>query len=1311
MPRWSAVTANISPTAADLVAAATGNSEAGCREDLAAIAGGGAAAATTGTRDQRAAVAGVAATPAGGYPNGVTAGGGCEPPDDTPWAIGRHLPDEDAPEVGRSVGLWLDVADFVIAYEDGNLVGVDGVVDVGTHGFPRDWPKVYKGPGPSTVLKQLLKKTGPCAAKRVARIPSPDAKRQFLVEGVPLQPLQSFENAAAIAAKTGMSVVKGWAVFDLLNMNPGEGYLAERYWWNTTGEGSSGTGDWVDFTPRPLKSPDLFLVESVVEMLVSPRRAQVLTSRHHMLSESLSCIRFQDATAVMRVEVGSEAPAAFPLKSIDTKGGGGIRSAMRAADIAGALGRQLASDKHTFPIVLLLAVLIRCLQADCSTAFNVDMFVTLDGVDALFKMLEAQNLEIAAAAASAMALVCRKCSAAKNYIRDHGTAKVLAAFFARCGKARELRIRRLGDVARAFWEMLGPPAREVSTPSPLGYESWEPLRLRCWEQPHEEHAALPPRERQAQSWARTLAFARVCVAARGVSSRIATSEKPFLIWVLGADDGVEGQLAADGYFKDANFLDLGPTEIAIFGDGLRDLGHGGVPQEGKPPVVRTASYDDLFWLTRLSSSSPDLAVVFMPEVVDSAQPDQPQTTLPDAVVAAIEDVPVVISTRYGLSESGAMGLRCKLRGQIVLPQTRSPFSASAARQQVVLDDNGWIFAVQGPGALAKAMQMEQPPQHFAREAAPQGQGRLPVLFWGILDIKYDRSRPVLDRVKVLETGDGRTSKFSGDGAEILRRYREKYVMEQDMDFQMYQVISADKKLTHDLFDQSGYSHIVPDQVCFPRRYHQQLAADIVKALHVGDKELVILKLCNRSRAAGVIVSPANELDDILHDLLTPPLDLEAWFQDHAERMDRDSDSAADFGFAPGSFAEHQRHWWGNESPVFVAERCCHSHPTVVNGRQFDGTMRVGFAVRRQQGMQKKPWEQQAGAFSPDELEIDWLGGYWKLPKCDTGGSGTLRESVVSAARTSGTAPVPLAHLMEVYAALGDSLQQLFGAAEPSSQELRSQYAAQPALAAFLTARMGTAAMVRSPGRMREMLADSEKILLTLTEAADRDTLQSFHRRAKGVLEVRQNWSGCWERAESHFRESLQLQPTNSNALFFLGMVALQMGKPEDAVKFLRRSLLLDPDFRAGYVNLAIGYLRLGRHAEALKVSEAGSARHPDAPQPHYHVGIACYQLAIARVKTVQTDCCPSECLPESEANLYEELRQRSLAGFAQARSSDEGRRRGRARQTAEGVVVALEAPWLPEDDAMIEAMEESDGPPRVVELPLKVGWTWISYRM
>ncbi|CAE8605691.1 unnamed protein product, partial [Polarella glacialis] len=183
-------------------------------------------------------------------------------------------------------------------------------------------------------------------------------------------------------------------------------------------------------------------------------------------------------------------------------------------------------------------------------------------------------------------------------------------------------------------------------------------------------------------------------------------------------------------------------------------------------------------------------------------------------------VPVVVSSRCPLSGEGHAALQT-LEELLLLPEVRCPFSSSAGDPSTQFADNGWIFAVRGPDALSFALALDLQPAPV--ESASKSEARTPAVFWGILDLKYDGSQPVLDRVRVLETGDGRSSKFSGDGAPIAEKARSSYLLRESSVLQKFHVISADKKLTHDLIDLAGYGHIVPDQVCHPRCYDPGLA--------------------------------------------------------------------------------------------------------------------------------------------------------------------------------------------------------------------------------------------------------------------------------------------------------------------------------------------------------------------------------------------------------------------------------------------------------------------------------------------------------
>eukprot|EP00927_Polykrikos_kofoidii_P082415 TRINITY_DN8198_c0_g3_i1.p1 TRINITY_DN8198_c0_g3~~TRINITY_DN8198_c0_g3_i1.p1 ORF type:complete len:872 (-),score=167.63 TRINITY_DN8198_c0_g3_i1:87-2702(-) len=148
---------------------------------------------------------------------------------------------------GQSVGTWLTDDDFLCTEDI-------AVLEMGKLGFPRDWPAVYSS---SKVLKSLIGKKGRCAGKKVSVVPPASAEDRASVENVRLHRLNSFSNATMIAEATGMSVVRGWAVFELLDKAVSAAFVAERYWWN------AGTdGRWIDFSPRPKGWSELLLAEA-----------------------------------------------------------------------------------------------------------------------------------------------------------------------------------------------------------------------------------------------------------------------------------------------------------------------------------------------------------------------------------------------------------------------------------------------------------------------------------------------------------------------------------------------------------------------------------------------------------------------------------------------------------------------------------------------------------------------------------------------------------------------------------------------------------------------------------------------------------------------------------------------------------------------------------------------------------------------------------------------------------------------------------------------------------------------------------------
>ncbi|CAE7285774.1 unnamed protein product [Symbiodinium sp. CCMP2592] len=161
-------------------------------------------------------------------------------------------------------------------------------MEVGPHTFPRDWPDVYSE---SDALRALLRRRGPCASKRVSVVPLPEEEHLCWADGLEVWPLQSRRNAEAAAAHAGLALVEGWAIYDLLDDVTGAAFVAERYWWNATEDGT-----WVDFSPRPENMEQLLLAEALAPAEArEAREATVLTAEAQDLAEHLAKLRFPKA--------------------------------------------------------------------------------------------------------------------------------------------------------------------------------------------------------------------------------------------------------------------------------------------------------------------------------------------------------------------------------------------------------------------------------------------------------------------------------------------------------------------------------------------------------------------------------------------------------------------------------------------------------------------------------------------------------------------------------------------------------------------------------------------------------------------------------------------------------------------------------------------------------------------------------------------------------------------------------------------------------------------------------------------------------
>jgi len=93
-------------------------------------------------------------------------------------------------------------------------------------------------------------------------------------------------------------------------------------------------------------------------------------------------------------------------------------------------------------------------------------------------------------------------------------------------------------------------------------------------------------------------------------------------------------------------------------------------------------------------------------------------------------------------------------------------------------------------------------------------------------------------------------------------------------------------------------------------------------------------------------------------------------------------------------------------------------------------------------------------------------------------------------------------------------------------------------------------------------------------------------------------------AERSYRHVLQRQPGNFVALHMLGLVALQTGRSETAVRLIGKAIALQPDYIDAYNNRGLALHELGRFEEAMANFDKAIALQPDDADLHSNRGLA-----------------------------------------------------------------------------------------------------------
>ncbi len=109
-------------------------------------------------------------------------------------------------------------------------------------------------------------------------------------------------------------------------------------------------------------------------------------------------------------------------------------------------------------------------------------------------------------------------------------------------------------------------------------------------------------------------------------------------------------------------------------------------------------------------------------------------------------------------------------------------------------------------------------------------------------------------------------------------------------------------------------------------------------------------------------------------------------------------------------------------------------------------------------------------------------------------------------------------------------------------------------------------------------------------------------------------------AEAALNKGLSIEPDSTEALFRLGVVYLEQGKPQDAAAKFRRAIDLQPGFGAAYYNLGHCLLKQGDRPAAIAALRSAVQAMPENVQAHRTLGAQLaedgqYAAAIAEYQT------------------------------------------------------------------------------------------------
>jgi len=201
-----------------------------------------------------------------------------------------------------------------------------------------------------------------------------------------------------------------------------------------------------------------------------------------------------------------------------------------------------------------------------------------------------------------------------------------------------------------------------------------------------------------------------------------------------------------------------------------------------------------------------------------------------------------------------------------------------------------------------------------------------------------------------------------------------------------------------------------------------------------------------------------------------------------------------------------------------------------------------------------------------------------------------------AARQTGVGADFLVTLAEMYAGVGLKAAALKDEANAAARGLLNRAAQTGALTPLLRLKLADGYL---------LLGDAERAAEFYLEVLKRPPdLPLVQER------VRANLTSIYLRGSDHPRASEQLRailrddPTNPQAYYYLGRLALEDRQPAEAVEALSKAILLSPDIESAYYYLAVAQMEVAKPGEALATLEKARQRFAQSFAMEFYTALA-----------------------------------------------------------------------------------------------------------